>query len=666
MAVAWLGFTELLVIVMGGGLFSSGAFGLPPGERVAALVRCPPADAILYVEWAARAGGREGAPGIDGLAADPEVRSFLTAVEKAILAAVERESQGAGREAQVLGRHIPPLGKRLLNRSGCLYVSFDEQAQPLEAPDEGLPGYALQLLSGARATLVVNGGDAADEIARHAEALVALLPERVRTRGLDHQPLPLPMPGATLVLHRHEDHFILGFGEGAIDAAVAGLSGKSQGLAANERFQAATKRLAIDRLASVSWFDVKALLEKAQVVLGPQGELVPMMARTLGLDTLDSVASVTGVEDGLVVTRSFVHTGGGTKGLLAFAAGRGLKPADFAHVPRDADLVSGLSLNPQQILAAVRQIVSEAHPPSGDRLEQLLMQLEAELGVSFEDDVFPAFGDVWTVYDSPDAGGVLFTSAVATLEVREPARARQVFDQLMTILDRALPGEFGDQFRRRGVFLEHKEFMGHEVYYINTVGDEVPFAPAFCVTDTHLLIAPHPQAVKAHLRFVGSRGASFSERATPPAEPAGDVLCYSYVDAPRAVQLFYATAPYWGQLVFSELQRDGASIDIFALPSARAILPYVSESSSRTVRQQDGILMESRRGLPLPGGAGVLLNMPLLFLAVPVGARVEAVPAIRVNMLPSRSGRIPVVAGRGGFRTQMLVSVIDGRRALAR
>ncbi|MCH7687477.1 MAG: GTP-binding protein [Planctomycetes bacterium] len=67
---------ELLILMMvGGGLFSgAGLMGMPPGERDAAFLRCAPSDAVLYVEWAERSTGKPGAPGIDGLAADPEMK----------------------------------------------------------------------------------------------------------------------------------------------------------------------------------------------------------------------------------------------------------------------------------------------------------------------------------------------------------------------------------------------------------------------------------------------------------------------------------------------------------------------------------------------------------------------------------------------------------------
>ena len=75
-----ISFLELMI------LSSSGWMGMPPGERDANFLRAVPEDVALYVEWAARSAGTPGAAGIDGLAADPEVR-----------ARIEEQAREAGR-----------------------------------------------------------------------------------------------------------------------------------------------------------------------------------------------------------------------------------------------------------------------------------------------------------------------------------------------------------------------------------------------------------------------------------------------------------------------------------------------------------------------------------------------------------------------------------------
>ncbi|MFQ5734006.1 MAG: hypothetical protein ACE5KM_18870, partial [Planctomycetaceae bacterium] len=225
-----------------------------------------------------------------------------------------------------------------------------------------------------------------------------------------------------------------------------------------------------------------------------------------------------------------------------------------------------------------------------------------------------AFGDVWVLHDSKSAGGVFVTSLVASLEVRDPAKARDVFSKLMDVLEEALPGEIRGGFRRRSVELKNKRFLDHTIYYVNTVGDDIPFAPAFCLTKTHLLAAPHPQALKAHLRFLKSKRANFAGRLGKDlALPKGDLLSVTFFESKRLLRALYGIAPYVGQMTMSEVQRHGAEIDIFSLPSARAILPYLCNSFSTTVRTEKGIFTEAQSAAPgVGGGAIVAMFAPMM------------------------------------------------------
>ena len=591
-----IGAVELLFLLASGG----GLLGMPPGERDAAFLRCAPVDAAVYVEWAERSAGKPGAPGIDGLAADPEIREFLKQVEQAILDAVEENTAGGGPEEQILGEALPGLIKRLLNRSGCLYLNYDNEAPKKagenaskkegDAPAAGPPMKAwINLVAGVQVTLIVNGGDEADAIAKEIKKLLELLPADARTDNIQRQslPLPLPMPGLALTLHRHEKYFIVGFGPNTIDAAIAGLTGKSKGLTANERFQQAMKRVAIERTAGLSWIDVKGIVEKiANSPIGLQAAVVNAMVKMVGADAIDSIASAAGVADGRIRSKTFITTDGQTDGILSLFAGRAIKPADVQHVPADADLVMAFSLSAPKVLAAVKDIIGKAHPQSRDVFDQLLKQFETEFGASVEDDIFGAFGDLWVFHDSPAAGGLFVTSLTGSVEVRDSAKAEKVFSQSMKLLEQALPGETQPAPRRRGIFLEKGEFLDRTIYFINTVGDDdIPFAPAFCLTDKHLLVTPHPQAMKAHLRFLGGQKANFASRLgklVPSAE--GDLLSVSYFDTKSLIRYVYAVAPYFGQVILSELQREGFPLNIFSLPSAEAILPYVGNSVSTTVR----------------------------------------------------------------------------------
>jgi len=613
------GFFGIMILTFGMGLSAGGSvLGLPPGERDSLLVQCPPQDVVFYTEWAERGAGKQGAPGIDGLAADPEVLAFLRDVEQALVTSLEDETSRGPKEAQVMGKTMPKIIKTLLNRSGCLYIGVDADAIANAAQQGGGPGpfgMIMAVSSGIKATLIINGGDDSDKLAETLHEILALLPEPP-SEELDHVKFPLP-PGMSLTLHRRDKHFILGFGEGTVDQALAGLSGKSKGLKSNTRFTSGMQRVKIGKMSGVSWLDIKLVIEKLTKALGPDGALVEKTAKDAGIDKIDSVVSYRGVVKGQIHNRTFVSTNGKLEGLLALAAGRAIKPDDFDLVPADSDFVLSLSLNLPKVLAASKEIVGKAHPPSGPVFEGILKQLEMELKFSIEEDFFKAFGDVWTVYNSKSAGGLFVSSLVGSLEVRDTAKAEKVFSQAMDLLRDSLPGETSSGFRRRGVFLVNKMFMGKKIYFVNTVGNDVPFAPAFCLTDKQLLFGPHPQAIKSHLRFLAGKKETFASRMKElTSGTEGDLLCVSYFDTKSLVRYLYATAPYFGQIVFSEMQRAGIDMTVFSLPSARAILPYVGNSISTVVRTEEGILFDGQTALPIPIFSLVAGNIPLLLFAV--------------------------------------------------
>ncbi len=628
-----MGISELLIVLlMGGTMNGSGMLGYPPGDRDAALVHAAPADSLLYAEWATRGPGEPGAEGIDGLAADPEVREFIAKIEKAILTSLERELRNEGPESQTFGKAVPPIVKLLLVQPGCVFARFDEEAAAKALTQAGELGPAAVAL-GIEGALVVNAGDQADELQRHIESLLNMpgaVPPAQRVRNLAHQILPLPTPAAHLELHREGEHFILAFGKGVADETVKGLGKADGGIASNERFTKAIGHAETKRVASVSWIDVKGILSVVVETLGFQGQMVQSVAESTGLDAIDSVASVAGVEEGRLSSRVFVTTGGEIDGVLALVAGRGVTPEDLEVVPGDADLVYAFSLDTKKVLAAAREVVRKSDPTgfAFKAMNDTLTKLDEELGFSIENEAFDAFGDTWILFDSPANGGVLLTGLTAGLEVRDHEKAAKIHARLMELLETTMPGVEQGEYRRTGAELAKATFMDHDIFYVNVLDDDLPFSPAFCLTKTHLLVAPHPQPLKAQLRFLAGDETSFGEQlAQRIPHPDAPAVMMSYVDPKVAVRGLYAVAPMFGSMVFGEIQQEGADIDVFSLPSARALLPYVKDSYSFVVRTDEGILVESHSGLPVPvSGAMSMQAMALPWFMIAGVEEFGAVP----------------------------------------
>lgn len=613
-AVMPMGFMMLLFSGVG-----TDMLGLPPGERDAAYLQAAPADSLLYFEWASRGQGVPDGQGIDGLVADPEVQYFFSRLKSAILETVERESSRSSRqEEQILGKHLPPLIEHLLAHSGCVYFTFSnpnnsEPGAERGPPEDGLERFAL--VSGAMLTIILDGGEKADETEQHLIELLKLIPAGDGPGNqLDRYEIPLPLPGMKVFIHREQDHFVIASAIDAtvLDRAIAGLKGEVKGLGESEGFQQQFAHVKMDRIGSVAYINIGKVRDTALELAGPFGAIAKSMIDTVGASKVDTLISIAGVIDGQIAHRTHLQTGGSTKGVFALTAGRGLKAEDFVAIPGDADFVASFSLDFPEVLKAVEQVIATVDPNLTENADAMKEMFAQQAGFDLEKDFLPAYGQHWCLFDSPDAGGLYVTSLTLAVEVKDPKKSQEVFGKIIKLLESQLPGDFSSEFRRRGVTMESREFLDHTIHFVNTVGDDVPIAPAFCQTDKQLLIALHPQAIKAHLRFLQEKGPSFASSMSEHAPETGEMIYYSQFDAPQLIRFVYSVMPYLMQVGLSEAQSENFNLDIFAVPSAQAILPYMKDSRSWIVRTNEGLLFESRSSLPMPPAAALLLNTGML------------------------------------------------------
>ena len=600
-----VGLFELLFLLLGG----SGLLGMPPGERDAALLKGAPQQTLMYFEWAGRAAGQPGAAGIDGLAADPEIRAFFAALDQAIAKA---EYPDAEEQQLRLQKELPQLVKLLTAHPGCLFVGF-EPPQPGESllkavlPNEVIGRFRIGLVSSA-------GADAEpllESFARLAEVEVGKQP---KLHEISAGPMALK-----LTVHREADRVMIGFGEGTVAKSLACLKGEAPGLDTNPRFQAGWKRVATPRVATVGWLDLQGVFDNVTRTAGPAGVLFQVILRGASADALDFVVSGSGVVDGDIVQRTFLATGGRTDGILLLAGGPALRNEQLHHIPADSDLVAAGSLNLAQVVGGARELIGRTTPASAAVFDEAVKQMEMELGLNLERDVYPAIGDAWTAFDSPSEGGLVGSSLIVAIEVRDAKRAAVLFEHLMKLLEQSIVTDADPAFGVKSVELKRQPFLNHTIFQINTVGyglgSEAATAPSFCLTRGHILFALHPQALKAHLRQQPANRPGFDTVASKKlARPEGDLLALGTLNGVRATQALCALLPYFGQSVVSHLQSEGFPLDAFAIPSAAALLPYARDATFVVVRQQDGLFVETKNAHTAILTAGVLGSARAWFL----------------------------------------------------
>ena len=601
-----VGVSELLILLLASGGPLNQFLGLPPGERDPNLVHVAPADSLLYIEWAARGEGKPGAAGIDGLAADPEVVVFFERLRGGIENMIARNT-GAD-EIETI-KQVPGLVISLTGKPGCLFWGLESEAIPEDTP----PQFAMAMA--IRAGLVVNAGDDADEISDTIKSLIALASGQ-QPDQLDHTPLPLPAP---VQIHRQGNYLILAAGENGVDDIIARLEAKAGGISKHESFAAGWKDLRLDRSGLIAFLDIENGIEKIGDLTGmrPQFDQGLQMA---GLGSVKWAMSVTGVADGQVVSRGHLRGVTGDQGLMALVSGRGIQADDFAMVPDDSDVVFACSADARKLLAAYTAFLAAQNPDASDQVTAGLEQLGESLDIDFERDVFAALDQVITVSNSPGDGGLIGNSPVLTIGIKNARGVAKTSTKIAETLQREFTRGQPIQFRRRGLTLERRDFLGTEIFMINTIGeDDVPIAPAWCLTETHVMIALHPQALKSRLRRLkAEQWKSFGKKFA--GGPEGETIAFTAVDVPGMLPKIYGFVPWFAQLAFSEMQSEGFEMNLYDLPSAAALMPYMNESRSYLVRTPEG-LSKHAEGPPFFGSISSLT--PGLFIG---GLKMQRAP----------------------------------------
>ena len=161
------------------------------------------------------------------------------------------------------------------------------------------------------------------------------------------------------------------------------------------------------------------------------------------------------------------------------------------------------------------------------------------------------------------------------------------------------PTEIPSYRYRSEVRIADCTFRGQQIHFLNFIGEPVPVAPAWCITDKELIVSLSPQTIKAHLARKPGGGSLADLPAVRQLFTAGaGPVSVSYADTRSVVETLYPLVQIGFGAAASELQREEVPIDVSILPSAAAILPHLSPSVGSTTMTSDGLLTVRRGTLP--------------------------------------------------------------------
>ncbi len=597
-------FIELLTLILLGGSPLGLPLSLPPLPEDPVMAQVAPEECLWYLSWSGCAKPDPKSKNhTEQLLAEQEVQRFTHELEMRLRDAIKRGApQGPqASQAAVLAEEGPNLIKFVLTRPAAIFI---EQAaiSPAGASVKG----------GA----VISAGEQAVAIKKSIDRIAgALLPGQPAGGGQPSGELKVPTPQGIppVELRWHKDYLVVGIGDEAADNIIKRFGGK-----APEWLTKVRKELHVERTATVHYLNIKGALATALPFAGLEGFRV---VNVLGIDRLTHYASVSGLEGEGAVTRGQLAMDGKPRGLFALIENQPLKAADLGMVPKDATFAAIGKFNADKALKGVIDLVGQFDPGAQQQFKNELAAAEKQLGFRLSEDVLQSLGDSWCVYNSPGEGGLLFTGLTAVVGVKDRERLVAAHDKLLGTI-RAMNEELArlnadpnNRGRRpSGVVVSDFKFGGQTIHFLNFVGDAVPFAPAWCITDDELIVSLFPQMIKARLSR-GTSGGSLGDLPEVAGLFRGDQKpsAVFYQDTKSVFRLAYPVLHLFAAFICNELQQERVDIDISLLPSMAAIEPHLQPGVSGVYLGGDGIRWESRQTLPGAGAAPLLVASASLF-----------------------------------------------------
>jgi hypothetical protein len=558
-----------------------GGFGLPlsvpPLPETPLLSRVAPEQCLFYLSCAGMATPEADSPNqTEQLLAEPELKKIDAVLESAIKAYLGNAANAKNLPPGTSPEDAVDLIKLLLTRPLAIYIADVEQSG--DRPT-------------LRAAAVIHCGDALDRVKAKLEQATQVLPpqmvETVEFGGMKWQSVK-SAPGASLTWGFKRAYLLVAFGDGEMQAMIRRAGGSPPSwLATIQQDQL------VRRVSSIAYVNVKAIRERFLPKAPPS---VPAALAALGLDNVDTVCSVTGLNEKACLQRTFVSLDGEPRGLMRFGSVGPLAAADLASVPADAVSAVAAKIDPAGLFDAYLEMLAKFDPAAVNKARRELANMEAGMGMKLRDDVLKPLGDSVVAFATPGPLGI--PSATAVVKLKDPVRAAATYARVMGLLEATanLSGE-----RPNMPKFAKKEVAGKTICTVTTRG-----SVSFCVTDKELIVAASAKDVEAYL----TRSAPEKSLAQVPeiaatlqGEAAPTVMLYC--DVRQIFDRVYPMLP----VLAAVWQRQGINLDLSILPPAEAIRRHLTPILATVRRTKQGI--EIAEQYPTPG-VSVFSNAPVM------------------------------------------------------
>ncbi|HEV3416735.1 MAG TPA: hypothetical protein VG056_07990 [Pirellulales bacterium] len=565
----------LAVAFLLGGQFGL-PLGLPPLPEDSVLEQVAPEECLWYYHWSGVAEPNPKSKSqTEQLLAEPEVKQFVEMLGKALAKALKKGAP-ATPQGQVLGKQGPTIIRVVLTRATAIFISH-----------VAVGPHGPEISGGA----IVGTGSQTDEVKRALEQIEKVLLGGAATADGETKwhKLP-PMPGAPSVEWGFRGNYlIVGIGAGSADGIASRVTGKPPGWLVSLK-----EKLPVERVSTVHYINLKSIIGLVEPLLGFEARRIP---DALGLANVRMIASVSGLEGTGCVSKTWVQTEGEPSGLLTVFGPEPLSGADLAPIPKDASLAIAARVQPARLYSAVLDGIKKANPEIAENVADQLKQVESMLGVRFKEDLLETLGDSWCLYNSPGEGGLLFTGLTLVVPLKDHDHLVKTIDQLVELAQAASAAS--------DVQIKTTIFGQRRIFFLNPSTNFMPVAPAWCVSDTHLIVSLSPQNIRAFLARDASAGTLADLPVVAAKLKSGRPVLITYQDTAGTLKITYPILQIFATFAAAELQQEGLEIDAALLPSLASIIRHVEPGTGVLTREKDGLVYVSRQSLPvgamLPG-----------------------------------------------------------------
>lgn len=370
----------------------------------------------------------------------------------------------------------------------------------------------------------------------------------------------------------HKGHAIVSIGAAGAESVVKRLNGDSSpSLATNERIKIGRAKTQV--ADGPGWMfnafcDLKGIVAEARKTTTDMGNALPpdaeKMIRALGADDLIALYLHSSGSELGPWTRCHVQLTDKRRGLLALWKQKPLDADDLKIIPKDAYWASVCNLDLAALWQETLEVIDSVEPDAVQQVEGVIATSRQVLGFSVTDDLLPALGDTWALYDAPAHGGFLITGAVFVADAVKPEAIDGIFRRMAQMIAPFVKEDGVNLVVQKG------KFDGYEVNYALVGGAPSPFAPAWGMVEGRAVFGLAPQTVAAAMRQIDpkQRKESILDNAGVKAAMAklpGKACSWGYCDSEVFARLLHPLVLMYNTAVASYASSAAASVDLSVL-----------------------------------------------------------------------------------------------------